>query len=234
MTTCWWRSAVLASVATPATFLVSAACLSVCGRYHGERSATLLRHCDTVWYVWNSCLVCFHSASIAAVGASGWVRLAWRRLHYCTSGTTCTNLSVLPTLWCQRHRLRVIRVADSSVATRVCCVAWSAFCCSAGQEMSVLLLQLKFHYTGHKSLSLGFSRTWQFITLVTKACHWAVLGHVSALHWWQKPVIGLCSTGVQFAPHPQILYAPWRLNTLSFMPMCISQVTFSLMFTNEG
>ena len=81
------------------------------------------------------------------------------------------------------------------------------------------------HYTGHKALhwvvlghgsslhwsqspSLVCSRTWRFITLVTKACHWAVLERGSSLSCAQKRVIGLCTTGVQFAPRPQIPDAP--------------------------
>lgn len=70
----------------------------------------------------------------------------------------------------------------------VCCL--KCLCYAAGQEMSVLLLKLKIHYTGYKSLSLG-----------------CVLGHGSSLSCAQKPVIGLCTKGVQIVPHPKILDA---------------------------
>ena len=103
------------------------------------------------------------------------------------------------------------RVICSQVSIKYLCMVWCLKCLgySAGQEMSVLLLELKFHYAGHKSLWLG-----------------CVLRHGSSLSCPQKPVIGLCTTGEQIAPRPQILDAPWHPSNLTVY-VCFPSDVFS-------
>ena len=188
------------------SFCCLSVCLSVVASTVSERSATRLRRCsDTVWYVCNSCLVLLLSQ---CVECSCWcIRLG------------STRLASTPLLYQRHHMHQPLSVAHPLVSasqaaghTRCqlicshvyvkysymfCCLKSLLLFCWSRDVCPSVAAEISLHWSQKPVIGLC-SRTWQFITMVTKACHWAVLGHGISLHWSQKPVIGLCSRTWQF------------------------------------